>query len=353
MTDKPEKFEASDEKKDDLYDVFDDLRESLAVDEEKEEQISLRRKKSIFKSLKSLRFPKLFKKKEVELSQASEKGDEIADASTEEDLFEMEKRLATEYPDETETAIEEELPDDAEEFVEVLDESEEAEDAIDEEEKVSRLSETLETDADHIRDIALEDYTEEELEEVDERKIAWLDFIQTPSSQMRRVEWAVILFVGILAGGIFIWLGIRSSGGLRLSDARPTPTPDPNVPVPASVQLPGGWTFRLGKGSLNADNLWEPYGAEWLQGTEICKWIALPWSTQLEAVIRTLEAGDPIEITMSNYDILTYHVHSRQKVDGTHAEALNLDIPSVLIILSSEDSDQKWALTAVLDYEDD
>jgi hypothetical protein len=99
--------------------------------------------------------------------------------------------------------------------------------------------------------------------------------------------------------------------------------------------------------------LWEPYGAEWLQGTEICKWIALPWSTQLEAVIRTLEAGDPIEITMSNYDVLTYHVHSRQKVDGAHAEGLNLDIPSVLIILSSEDSDQKWVLTAVLDHEDD
>lgn len=353
MTEKPDKPEASDENKADLYDVFDDLRESLAVDEGKEEQNSRRRKKGIFKSLKSIRFPKLFKKKGAELSGASVESDEIADDSAEEDLLEMEERLATEYPAEAETTIEEELTEDDAEFFEALDESEETEEAIEEEEKAPRLSETLETDADHIRDIALEDYTEEELEEVDERKIAWLDFVQAPSSQMRRVEWAVILFVGILAGGIFIWLGIRSSGGLRSTDARPTPTPDPNVPVPASVQLPGGWTFRLGKGSLNADNLWEPYGAEWLQGTEICKWIALPWSTQLEAVIRTLEAGDPIEITMSNYDVLTYHVHSRQKVDGAHAEGLNLDIPSVLIILSSEDSDQKWVLTAVLDHEDD
>ncbi len=355
MTDKPDKPEVSDENKSDPYDVFDDLRESLVADEEREGRASERRRKGAFKSLKGIRLPGLFKKKETELFETLQEDDEFADASAE-GLLEMEERLAIEYPAEVETMMDEEflededIPNDAEELVEAIDETEEDVKKID---KEPGLSETLAAGEDHIREIALQDYTEEELEEVDEHKLAWLDFIQTPGSQMRWIEWAVILFVGVLAGGIFIWLGIQANGGLRLSDARPTSTHDPNVPIPASMQLPGGWTFRLGKGSLNADNLWEPYGAEWLQGTEICKWITLPWSTQLEAVIRTLEAGDPIEITMSNYDVLTYHVYSRQEVDSTQTEELNLDIPSVLIILSSEDSDQKWVLIAVLDHEDD
>ncbi len=299
MTDKPNNPEVPDEKNNDLYDVFTDLRDSLAADEGKAEQISARKKKGI---LKGMRLPKFFKKRKDELPKILDEDNELEDASTEKDTLEMEERLAPEYPSETEAMTEDELPDidedpsdDAEVTADFIDVPEED---VGKEEKISRLSESLETDADHIRDIALEDYTEEELEEVDERKIAWLDFIQAPSSQIRWLEWAIIIFIGVLAGGIFIWIGFRANGGLRFSEPVPTRTPDPNVPIPASIQLPGGWTFRLGKGSLGADGLWEPYGAEWLRGTEICKWIALPWSTQLEAVIRTLEAGDPIELTI-------------------------------------------------------
>ena len=168
---------------------------------------------------------------------------------------------------------------------------------------------------------------------------------------MGRLEWIVIAVVGLLIGSIFIWGGIQANGGLSLSEPEPTRTPDPNVPIPTSVQLPGGWAFRLGKGSLSAEGEWEPTRAEWLQGTELCKWIALPWSAQLEAVVQTLEAGDEIELSMNNLDVLKYRVYSRQKVESVQAEELNLDTPSILIILYGDETGQKLVLTAVLDYE--
>src|SRR3972149_1085479 len=73
-----------------------------------------------------------------------------------------------------------------------------------------------------------------------------------------------------------------------------TPKEPPAVvstrPYPTSVSLPGGWSFILGKGALQ-DGKWNPKGAEWLEGTEVCRWVALPWSRQLEAVIRNLNPG--------------------------------------------------------------
>jgi hypothetical protein len=62
------------------------------------------------------------------------------------------------------------------------------------------------------------------------------------------------------------------------------PTQVSNLPYPSSVSLPGGWSFQLGRGTLQ-NGKWDPQGAEWLEGTEVCRWIALPWSRQLEAVV--------------------------------------------------------------------
>ncbi len=93
--------------------------------------------------------------------------------------------------------------------------------------------------------------------------------------------------------------------------AKPTPMPS-DLPYPTTVGLPGGWQFNLGRGALTSDGSWNPAGAEWLQGTEVCRWVALPWSRQLEAVVRTLNPDDPIELGMSNNDRLTYNVYSVQ-----------------------------------------
>jgi hypothetical protein len=119
-----------------------------------------------------------------------------------------------------------------------------------------------------------------------------------------------------------------------------------NLPYPTSVSLPGGWSFKLAKGSL-VDGEWNPRGAEWLQGTEVCRWVALPWSRQLEAVVRTLNPKDPIELVMSNQDKLVYEVYSVRQMSPEEMQALESNSPCLLIVLAEADTEKRWVLTAL------
>lgn len=124
----------------------------------------------------------------------------------------------------------------------------------------------------------------------------------------------------------------------------------PNLPYPTAVSLPGGWSFNLGQGTLQDGN-WNPSGAEWLEGTEVCRWVSLPWSRQLEAVVRTLNPKDPIELVMSNNDKLTYAVYSVYEMTLQEVQALDSNSPCLLIILTPSDtqseSGKRWVLTAL------
>lgn len=120
-----------------------------------------------------------------------------------------------------------------------------------------------------------------------------------------------------------------------------------NLPYPISVGLPGGWMFNLGKGSLTADGRWAPQQAEWLQGTEVCRWVALPWSKQLEAVLRTLNPDDPIELEMSNNDKLVYKVYSIKQMSPEEMQKLDSNTPCLLVVLAEPDAEKRWVLTAL------
>lgn len=128
----------------------------------------------------------------------------------------------------------------------------------------------------------------------------------------------------------------------------PEPTPEElsNLPFPTAVSLPGGWSFNLGRGSL-VDGNWNPKGAEWLEGTEVCRWVALPWSRQLEAVIRTLNADDPIGLGMSNSDQLTYKVDSIEQLSPEEMQKLDSNSPCLLIVLAEPGAEKRWVLTAL------
>jgi hypothetical protein len=119
-----------------------------------------------------------------------------------------------------------------------------------------------------------------------------------------------------------------------------------NLPYPTGVSLPGGWSFQLGKGALQGGK-WDPRGPEWLEGTEVCRWVALPWSRQLEAVVRTLNPKDPIELVMSNNDTLTYETYSVRELTMEEIQAQDSSSPCLLLILTQSDSDKHWVLTAV------
>jgi hypothetical protein len=128
--------------------------------------------------------------------------------------------------------------------------------------------------------------------------------------------------------------------------SRPEPVRDPNMPYPTGVSLPGGWSFNLGTGSL-VNGRWDPAGPEWLDGTEVCRWVALPWSTQLEAVVRTLNPKDPIELSMSNNDRLVYKVYSIRELSPEEMQQLDSSSPCLLLILTRSDSERRWVVTAL------
>lgn len=126
----------------------------------------------------------------------------------------------------------------------------------------------------------------------------------------------------------------------------PTPTPiESNLPFPTQITLPGGLSFPLGKGQI-VEGRWDPQGPEWLRGTEICRWVALPWSRPLEAAVRTLTRDDSIELLMSNNDRLTYGVAAIEELTLEQMQALDQNSPCLLVVLAEQDAEARWVLTA-------
>jgi len=111
------------------------------------------------------------------------------------------------------------------------------------------------------------------------------------------------------------------------------------------MNLPGGLRFSLGKGKLQ-EGKWNPRGPEWLEGTEVCRWIAIPHSRQLEAVVRTLTREDQIELLMSNNDTLTYTVSSIDQLTLDEMQARDTGSPCMLLVLAQADSEERWVVTA-------
>ena len=158
----------------------------------------------------------------------------------------------------------------------------------------------------------------------------------------RQYIYFAIAFLGIVLA--LLTAGIMYTAYQRTRPPEPTPIPS-NLPYPVGMTLPGGLNFNLGKGSIT-EGQWNPRGPEWLQGTEICRWVAIPWSTQLEAVIRTLTPDDVIEIVMSNNDRLEYQVFSREEMTLAEMQALDQNSPCLLLVLAEQDADERWVVVA-------
>ena len=155
------------------------------------------------------------------------------------------------------------------------------------------------------------------------------------------------LYFGFTVLGVLMALAAAAILFNVYRQSRPAaPTPALNLPYPTSIRLPGGLNFNLGRGALT-NGQWNPQGPEWLEGTEVCRWVAIPWSTQLEAVIRTLNPNDPIELVMSNNDQLTYKVYSIQQLSNEELQELPSDSPCLLLVLAKADSERRWVLTAL------
>jgi len=269
-------------------------------------------------------------------------------------------------PDAKQETVSEEYLDDIDELIDLLETEEtqnnklavvketppEPEKVVDLEELKKQAFQPRQTSAtdqslSEVRSIALEG-DEEVFVEVQstpqdpmEERISAVENALTP---YRRYINFVVAFIGlvmaVIAGVVLFNIYNQS-----VAAAAPTPIPS-NLPFPSSVSLPGGWTFKLAKGGL-VDGNWNPKGAEWLQGTEVCRWVALPWSKQLEAVIRTLNPDDPIQLGMSNNDLLTYKVYSIQQMSPEEMQELDSNRPCLLIVLAEPEAEQRWVLTSL------
>jgi hypothetical protein len=153
----------------------------------------------------------------------------------------------------------------------------------------------------------------------------------------------VIAFVGFIAvviSGLILFNVVRQ----YLPTTQPEVVAD--LPYPVGISLPGGINFNLNRGEL-VNGQWNPTGPEWLAGTEICRWVAIPWSLQMETVLRTLNSKDLIELSMSNNDQLTYHVYTVREVSVDELQELDTDTPCLHLVLAKADSETRWVLTAL------
>ena len=206
-----------------------------------------------------------------------------------------------------------------------------------------------EIDFDAVREMALQEYDETRVEP-EERKQPLQEEVRRTIRELKPFERFLLIAAGILTVGVLL-----ASGIFLIVDSISIPTPTPtaevdlsNVVHPTQLSLPGGWSFNLRQGRVQ-DGQWIPQGAEWLVGTEISRWVALPWSLQLEAVLRTLKSGDKLELTMSNFDVLEFNVYSIQQMTMEELLSSDAKTPSLVVVLyNDEEADGTfWVVKAL------
>jgi hypothetical protein len=324
-------------------DLLDDVRQSLIEDETvKDEKKSKRWWRRVAKGLQ--------KDKKVESETPVET--ELTPVNAQADLVEKEEEKSEEYLDEID------------ELIDMLEtESSEAAAPVSTPVEVSTEPE-VEVDLEELKKQALRPRSVgEEQENITEvRSVALEDgeevFVEVEATRQDPLEERLTAFENALRPyRRYIYFGFTVLGivmaviaGAVLfniyQQSRPVPTVNPNLPFPTSMSLPGGLNFTLGRGTLK-DGQWNPQGPEWLEGTEVCRWVAIPWSRQLEAVIRTLSPDDQIELVMSNNDRLLYKVYSVQQLSNEQLQELPSDSPCLLLVLAKADTETRWVLTAL------
>ena len=197
---------------------------------------------------------------------------------------------------------------------------------------------------DDIREMVLVDYDETEYPPEEISGTVWPDRLKDLTRGLTALDKMLISVIAVLLfiAGMFT-LGVRI---INAQTSAGSPATVEAVPYPVRIILPGGWDFKLATGRV-VNGRWSPEGAEWLESTELCKWIAIPWTTQLEAVVRTLQPNDEIQLIMSNADELEFKVLSTENVPADQIGGLDRATPSLLLILVNKNVDTRWVVTAL------
>ena len=197
-----------------------------------------------------------------------------------------------------------------------------------------------------VRAVALDDgeevFVEVEVQAEDQREDRIKSFENALRPYRRYINFG-IAFIGIVA--ILAVFGLLFNAYKSFQPQEPTPTPS-NLPYPVRLNIvDGGFSFNLGRGSLE-DGRWNPKSPEWLEGTEVCRWVAILYSRPLEAALRTLTQKDQLELVMSNSDVITYDVYSITQMSIEDMQKVSSNSPCLLLVLADANTDTRLVVTA-------
>lgn len=201
------------------------------------------------------------------------------------------------------------------------------------------LSEIAEPDLEDLRTTAMQGYTAVAPAEFEKeqpaftRLLAWFD-------RLSLLQKMTLLLGTLVTLGLIIFLIVISSprspspvasGGSNISN--PNVYLNPSAPIPTSVVFPDNQKFELGLGTVT-NGSWTPKGAEWLVGTEVPRWLALPWTASLESAVRAFKVNGPIQLLMSNGDDVVYRFQSMQELSTEEMGSFHTNTMDLLIVLS-------------------
>jgi hypothetical protein len=115
----------------------------------------------------------------------------------------------------------------------------------------------------------------------------------------------------------------EDNGTVILAESAP-PT---KVNDPASIEI-GSTSFVLGRGTLKK-GAWDPDQAEWLEGTEIRRVVAIPKDNLAKPIVE----GDLLRVRIRSGEIVTYKVVAIDEVQRTQIEVLFSLEPSLVVVL--------------------
>lgn len=167
----------------------------------------------------------------------------------------------------------------------------------------------------------------------------WLSS-RTTIEKILLVEAVVVALALMIAVPFFIFQ--LSRGPAQDSGLSPRPLPA-NLPYPTGIELPGGWSFSLARSTFEAGR-WKPAAAEWLDGTELRRVVALPWNEQTEAVFQTFMSGDAIRLMLSNGDMVEYTITSVERISAADTSIFTDTSPSMVVILYREKAEERWVV---------
>jgi hypothetical protein len=183
----------------------------------------------------------------------------------------------------------------------------------------------------------------------------------------RRSALPLILAIGATLVGVLVvvWFGgnallsaiqeMRAAASV-IPTAVPTATPvypftQSEFPViekieaanPVALEILPGVIFALQEGQIVA-GMWSPQQPEWLPGAELPRVIAIPWQEEYVPIVTSLDIGNSMRLAMSNRVIEQYKVTGLDLVARDQTGLLNDNKPSLLIIFSRDDDQERWVI---------